>query len=137
MIESGRMKWAGYITRMGEKRNTYRIWVGKLEGKRPLGRPRRRWVHNIKIYLREIAWNFMDWIDLVQDKDQWRPLFSTIMNLKVPYNIRKFLSSCTIGGFSRRAQLHEVSQFIAQNGLKLEIFYLKNPESVNFDGIEY
>jgi hypothetical protein len=57
---------------MGEKGNAYRILVGKPEGKRPMGRPRRRWVDNIKIDLRETGWNGMDWIDLAQDRDQWR-----------------------------------------------------------------
>jgi hypothetical protein len=93
----------------GEKRNAYRILVGKPEGKRPLGRQRRRWVDNIKIDLRNIGWDGVDWIDLPQDMDHWRALVSTAMNLRVPYNAGKFLSSCTIGDFSRRAQLHEVS----------------------------
>jgi hypothetical protein len=57
--------------------------------------------------LREIGWDGMDWIDLAQDRDQWRALVNTVMNLRVPQNAGKFLSSCTIGGFSRRAQLHE------------------------------
>jgi hypothetical protein len=69
---------------MGEKRNVYRILVGKPEGKRPLGRPRRRWVNNIKIGLREIEWCGMDWIDLPQDRDQWRALVNTVMNLRIP-----------------------------------------------------
>jgi hypothetical protein len=92
---------------MGEKRNAYRILVGNPEGKRPLGRPRCRWVGNIKIDLREIGWDGMDWIDLAQDREQWRALVNTVMNFRVPLNAGKFLSSCTIGGFSRRAQLHE------------------------------
>jgi hypothetical protein len=83
--------------------------VGKPEGKRPQGRPRRRWVDNIRIDLREIGWDDMDWIDQAQDRDQWRALVKTIMNLRVPENSGKFLSSCTICSFSRRAQLHEVS----------------------------
>jgi hypothetical protein len=62
----------------------YRILVGKPEGKRPLGRPRRRWVDNIKIDVREIGWDGMDWIELAQDKDQWRSLVNTVMNLRVP-----------------------------------------------------
>jgi hypothetical protein len=78
----------------GTKRNAYRILVGKSEGKRPLGRPRRRWVDNIKIDLREIGWDGMDWIDLAQDRDQWRDLVNMIF-------------SCTIGRFSRRAQLRK------------------------------
>jgi hypothetical protein len=69
---------------MEQMRNAYRILVGNPEGKRPLGRPRRRWVDNIKINLREIVWNGMDWIDLARDRDQWRVLVNTVMNLWVP-----------------------------------------------------
>jgi hypothetical protein len=68
----------------GEKRNAYRTLVGRPEGKRPLGKPRRRWVDNIKIDLREIGWDDMDWICLAQDRDQWRALVNTVMNLRVP-----------------------------------------------------
>jgi hypothetical protein len=68
----------------GEKRNAYRILMGNLEGKRPLGRPRRRWVDNTKMDLREIRWDGMDWIDLAQDSDQWRVLVNAIMNLRFP-----------------------------------------------------
>jgi hypothetical protein len=69
---------------MGEKRNAYRILVGKPEEKRPLGRPRRRWVKNIKMDLREIGWDDGDWIDLAQDWDQWKALVNMVMNLRVP-----------------------------------------------------
>jgi hypothetical protein len=69
---------------MGETRNAYRISVGKPEGKRPLGKPRRRWVDNIKTDLSEREWDCMDWIDLAQDMDQWRFLVNTVMNLRVP-----------------------------------------------------
>jgi hypothetical protein len=68
----------------GEERNAYRILVGKPEGRRPLGRPRRRWVDNIKVDLREVGWGSMDWIDLARDRDQWRALVNTVMNLRVP-----------------------------------------------------
>jgi hypothetical protein len=68
----------------GEKRTAYRILVGKSEGKRPLGRPRRRWADNIKMGLREIGWSGMDWIDLAQDRDQWRALVNMVMNLEGP-----------------------------------------------------
>jgi hypothetical protein len=92
---------------MEEKRNAYRILVGKPEGKRPLGRPRRRWVDNIKMDLIEIRWDGKDWIELARNRDRWRALVNTVMNLWVPQNAGKFLSSCTIRGFSRRARLHE------------------------------
>jgi hypothetical protein len=84
MIKSKRMRWAGHVARMGETKNAYRILVGKPEGKRPLARPRRRWVDNIKIDLREIGWDGVDWVDLSQDRDQWRALVNTVMNLRVP-----------------------------------------------------
>jgi hypothetical protein len=92
-----------------EKRNAYRILIGKPEGKKPLGRPRRRWEDNIRMDLREIGWGGMDWIDLPQDRDQWRALVNTVMNLRVPENVGKFLSSCASGDFSRRPQRHVVS----------------------------
>jgi hypothetical protein len=69
---------------MGEKRNAYRILVRKPEGKTPLGRRRRRWVDNIKMNLREIGWYGVDWIDMAQDRDQWRALVNTVLNLRVP-----------------------------------------------------
>jgi hypothetical protein len=84
MIKSRRMRWAGHVARMGEKRNAYRILVGKPEGKRPLERPRHRRVDNIKMDLREIGWDGMDRIVLAQDRDQWKALVNTIMNLWVP-----------------------------------------------------
>jgi hypothetical protein len=69
---------------MGETRNAYRISVGKPEGKRPLGRPRRRWLDNVKIDIREIEWDGVDLIELAQDRDQWSALVNTVMNLRVP-----------------------------------------------------
>jgi hypothetical protein len=69
---------------MGEKSNAYRILVGKPEGERPVGRPRRRWADNIKLGLREIGWDGMDQIDLAQDRDEWRAFVNTVMNLMVP-----------------------------------------------------
>jgi hypothetical protein len=77
------LRWTGHVAQMEEKRNAYRILVGKPEGKRPLGRPIRRWVDNIKMELREI-WGGRNWIDLAQDWDQWRVLVNTIMNIRVP-----------------------------------------------------
>jgi hypothetical protein len=84
MIKSRRMRWAGHIARMGSKSTAYRILVGNPEEKRPLGRPRRRWVDNIKMDLREIGWDGVDWIDLAQDRDQWRALVNVVMNLRIP-----------------------------------------------------
>jgi hypothetical protein len=84
MIKSRRMRWAGHVARTGEKRNAYRILVGNSEGKRPLERPRRRWVDNIKMNLKETEWDGMDWIHLAQDRDQWRALVNTVINFRVP-----------------------------------------------------
>jgi hypothetical protein len=84
MIKSRRMRRAGHVARMGETRNAYRILVGKPVRKRPLGRPRRRWVDNINMDLGEIGWDGRDWIELAQDRDQWRAFVNTVMNLRVP-----------------------------------------------------
>jgi hypothetical protein len=92
----------------GAKRNAYKILMGTLEGKRPPGRSRHMWEDNIKMSLREIGWGGMDWSDLAQDRDQWRALVNTVMNLRIPSNFRKFLSGRVTGGFSRRTQLHGV-----------------------------
>ena len=84
LIKSRRMRRAGYVAHMGEERGVYRVLVGKPEGKRPLGRPRRRWVDNIGIDLREMGCGYMDWIGLAQDRDRWRTLVSAVMNFRVP-----------------------------------------------------
>ena len=84
MIKSRRMRWAGHVARMGEERGAHRVLVGKPEGKRPLGRPRHRWVDNIRMDLQEVGWGCMDWIGLAQDRDRWRTLVSAVMNLRVP-----------------------------------------------------
>ena len=84
VIKSRRMRWAGHVARMGEERGAYRVLVGKPEGKRPLGRPRRRWVDNIRMDLQEVGCGYMDWIGLAQDRDRWRTLVSAVMNLRVP-----------------------------------------------------
>jgi hypothetical protein len=83
MMKSRRMILVGHVTRIREKRNAYRILLGKPEGKRPLGRPRCRWVDNTKMGVRETGWGGIDWIDLAQDRGQWRALVNTVMNLWV------------------------------------------------------
>jgi hypothetical protein len=77
------MRWAGHVARMGEKRGAYTILVGRPEGKRPLGRPRRRWQDNIKMDLQDVE-RGMDWIELAQNGDRWRALVNAVMNLRVP-----------------------------------------------------
>ena len=78
------MRWAGHVSRMGEGRGVYRVLVGKPERKRPLGKPRRRWEDNIKMDLQEVERGCEDWMELAQDRDKWRALVSTVMNLRVP-----------------------------------------------------
>jgi len=84
VIKSRRMRWAGHVARMGEEREVCRVSVGKPEGKRPLGRPRCRWVDNIRMDLQEVGCGCVDWIGLAQDRDRWRTLVSAVMNLRVP-----------------------------------------------------
>jgi len=84
VIKSRRMRWAGHMARVCERRGVYRIFVGKPEGKRPLGRPRRSWEDNIKMDLQEVGCGGMDWIELAQDWDRWRALVNVILNLRVP-----------------------------------------------------
>ena len=84
VIKSIRMRWAGHVARMGEERGVYSVLVGKPEGRRPLGRPRRRWADNIRTDLQEVGCVYMDWIGLAQDRDSWRTLVSAVMNLRVP-----------------------------------------------------
>ena len=78
------MRWAGHVACMGERIDVYRVFVGKPEGKRPLGRPRRRWEDNMKTDFQEVGCGGMDWIDLVQDRDRWRALVNAVMNLRFP-----------------------------------------------------
>ncbi|KAJ4442256.1 hypothetical protein ANN_12122 [Periplaneta americana] len=83
-LKSRRLRWAGHVARMGESRNAYRVLVGRPEGKRPLGRLRRRWEDNIKMDLREVGCDDRDWINLAQDGNRWRAYVRAAMNLRVP-----------------------------------------------------
>ena len=83
VIKSRRMKWAGHVARMGEEMGVYRVLLEKPEGRRPLGRPSRRWVDNIRMDLQEVGCGYLDWIVLAQDRDSWRTLVSAVMNLPV------------------------------------------------------
>ena len=84
VVKSRRMRWAGHVARMGEKWGAYRVLVGKPEEKRPLGRPRHRWVDNIRMDLQEVRCGCVDWTGLAQDRDRWRTLVSAVMNFRVP-----------------------------------------------------
>jgi len=83
VIKWRRMRWAGHVACMGDESGVYRVLVGKLEGRRPLCRPRRRWM-DIRMDLQEVGCGYMDWIGLAQDRDRWRTLVSAVMNLRVP-----------------------------------------------------
>jgi hypothetical protein len=84
VIKWRRIRWAGHVARMGEEKGVYRILVGKPEGRRPLGRPRRRWVNNIRMGIHDVGCGYMEWIGLAQDRDTWRTLVSAVINLRVP-----------------------------------------------------
>ena len=83
VVKSRRMRWVGHVACMGEGRGVHRVLVGKPEGKRPLGRPRRRWEDNIKMDLQEVGGSFGDWMELAEDRDRWRALVGTVRNLRV------------------------------------------------------
>jgi hypothetical protein len=84
IIKSRKMRWAAHAARMGEKRNAYRLFVGKPGRKRPLRRSRRRWVDNIRMDLGEVGWGDVDWIGVAQDRNRWRALVNSVLNLRGP-----------------------------------------------------
>jgi hypothetical protein len=106
IIKSRRMRWVGHLAQMGEKRNLYMLLVGKPEEKRPLGRPRRRWEDNIKMDPGEVGW---DGIGLTQNRNRWRALVNSVMNLRVQKNAGKLSTGLTTSGLSSSAWLHRVS----------------------------
>jgi hypothetical protein len=109
VIKARRMRWAGHVARRGEKRDVYGLLVGKPDGRRPLGRPRCRWLDNIKMDLVEVGWGDVDWIGLAQDRDRWRALVNSVLNLWVPHNAGKLSSGHIIGDLSSSSQFHGVS----------------------------
>jgi len=84
VIRKRRMRWTGHVACLGERRGVYRVLARKPQGKRPLGRPRRRWEDNIEVDFQEVGCGDMDWIELAQDRDRWRALVNAVMNLRVP-----------------------------------------------------
>ena len=84
VVKSRRMRWVGHVARIGEGKGVHRVLVGKTEGKRPLGRARRRWEGNIKMDLQEVGRSCGDWVELAQDRYRWRAIVGTVMNLRVP-----------------------------------------------------
>jgi hypothetical protein len=83
IIKSRRMRWAGHVVRLGQKRNAYRLQVGQPEGKRPLERPRHTWVDNIRMDLGEVGWGNVDWIGLAQDRNRWTAVVNLVLNLRI------------------------------------------------------
>jgi hypothetical protein len=109
IIKSRRMRWAGHVARMGVKRNAYRLLEGKPEGKRPLERPRRRWVDNIWMDLGEVGWGDVDLIGLAKDRNRGRAVVNSVLNLRLPWNAGKLSSGLESSGLSSSVQIHIVS----------------------------
>jgi hypothetical protein len=118
------MRCAGHVTGMWEKRNAYRLLVGKPEGKRPLGRPRHRWVDNVRMDLGEVGWVDVDWTGLAQDMNRWRALVNSVLNLRVPLNAGKLSSRLTTGGLSSSARLLRVSYVSRLNNAQHQVSML-------------
>jgi hypothetical protein len=107
------MRWAAHVKQMGEKMNAYRLLVRKPEGKRPLGSPRLRWVDNTRMDLGEVGWGDVDWIGLAQDRNSWRALVISVVNLRVPRYAGKLSSGLPSNGLSNSAQLHSVTYLVS------------------------
>ena len=96
VIKSRRMRWAGHMARMGEERGVYRVLVGKPEGRRPLGKLRRRWIDNIRMDLQEVGCGYMDWIGLAQDRDRWRTALDFFDKRILNFNVTKMYVLMTL-----------------------------------------
>jgi len=110
VVKSRRLRWAGYVARMGEGRGVHSVLVGKPGGKRPMGRPRCRWEDNIKMDVQEVGRAFGDWMGFSQDRDRWRALVSMVKNLRVPKMWGISWLAAEPVSFSRRTLLHGVSK---------------------------
>jgi len=117
------MGWACDAYGWGE--GVYRVLVGKPEGKRPLGRPRRRRVNNVRMDLQEVGCGYTDWIGLAQDRDRWRTLVSAVMDFRVPWNTGNFLTSCKPVSYSRRILHHAVSKLVSLFLVRQTFLYLQ------------
>jgi hypothetical protein len=126
IMKSRRMKWAGHIARMGEKRNPYRLLVGKPEGKRSLGRPSHRLVDNIRMDLGQVRWGDVDWIGLAQDRNRWRALVDSVLKLRVPRNARNLSIVLTSSVLYSSVQLHTVSYLILPSALGPGFYSVSN-----------
>jgi hypothetical protein len=126
---------------MGESRCVCRVLEGKAEGKRPLGRPRRRWEDNVRMDLQEVGCGCGDWIGLAQDRDTWRALVSAVRNLRVSYNAGNFLTSCKQVSFSRGTPIHGVSKYylylkiegglLFASRIRMELFHSDPPRKLS------
>ena len=110
VVKSRRMRWTGHLGRMGEGRVVHRFLVGKPEGKRPLGRPRRRWENNIKMDLQEVGGGCGDWMELAQERDIWRALVNAVRNLRVPKMRGISWLAAEPVSFSKTTLLHGVNE---------------------------
>jgi hypothetical protein len=108
IIKSSMMRLAGHVAQMRVKRNAYGLLAEKPEGKRPLGRPRRRWVYNIRMDLLELGWGDIDRTGLARDRNRWRAIVNSVLKLRVPLNAGKLLSGYATGDLSCSAQLRRV-----------------------------
>jgi hypothetical protein len=127
VIKSRRMRWVGHVACMEEMGGVCRVVVGKSDGKRPLGIPRRGWLDNIKMDLQEVGCEGMDWIDLAQERDRCRALMNVVMKLRIAQDAGNFLTSWGTVSFSRRNLLHAISQSVYNSLPLIHLLNRTNP----------